>query len=390
MPPEDPTPWDSAPLVSVIIPAYNAESFIERTLQSVLDQTYQNIEVLVVDDGSCDRTPEIVRLIAQQDPRVVLLQQSNFGVAAARNLAIQMAKGEFIAPIDADDIWYPDNIEKQVCCIVQSGPLIGFVYSWSLEINEEDDLSGGFHVATYRNNVYLRLLHHDFLGHASATLIRRACFEAVGGYDCSLREKGAQGCEDWDVYLRIAERYLVNVVPEFLVGYRRSNSSMSHNSESMAKSHELVLRTALEQHPEIPSQVFQWSMSNFCVYLAHQNCQAKQYRISQIWLYRAFILDWTMVILRPDLYLLLAYYFIGLLSASIKPSQILSGSGKNLKSRQAVQISDIHNRVRIRNLFPSKLYENFRLNALVKSGSLAGIIPLKSSTRSDVSVGRFI
>ncbi|HEY9862115.1 MAG TPA: glycosyltransferase family A protein, partial [Candidatus Obscuribacterales bacterium] len=94
-----------APLVSVIIPAYNAERFIARTLESVLNQTYQNIEVLVVDDGSSDRTPEIVHHFAEIDARIILFHQSNAGVAAARNLAIQHAKGEFIAPLDADDIW---------------------------------------------------------------------------------------------------------------------------------------------------------------------------------------------------------------------------------------------------------------------------------------------
>lgn len=106
------------PLVSVIIPAYNAESFIEETLKSVLAQTYPAIEVLVIDDGSQDRTPEIVAGMAERDPRVVLVKQSNAGVAAARNLGIDQSKGEFIAPIDADDIWYPENLEKQVQCML--------------------------------------------------------------------------------------------------------------------------------------------------------------------------------------------------------------------------------------------------------------------------------
>lgn len=107
------------PLVSVIIPAYNAEFFIEKTLNSVLSQTYKNIEVLVVDDGSQDRTAEIITSIAKIDSRVFLLQQSNAGVAAARNLAINKCRGEYIAPIDADDIWYPQNLEKQVQCMLQ-------------------------------------------------------------------------------------------------------------------------------------------------------------------------------------------------------------------------------------------------------------------------------
>ena len=87
------------PLVSVIIPAYNAEVFIERTLDSVLAQTYKNIEALVIDDGSTDKTHEIVELVAQLDPRVILLKQQNAGVAAVRNLGIEKFHGEYIAPL---------------------------------------------------------------------------------------------------------------------------------------------------------------------------------------------------------------------------------------------------------------------------------------------------
>lgn len=109
---------DNLPFVSVIIPAYNAEAFIGRTLESVLAQTYENIEVLVVDDGSRDRTAEIVASFAQKDSRVILLKQQNAGVAAARNLAIEKSRGEYIAPLDADDIWYPSKLDKQVQCIL--------------------------------------------------------------------------------------------------------------------------------------------------------------------------------------------------------------------------------------------------------------------------------
>jgi glycosyltransferase involved in cell wall biosynthesis len=97
----------------VIIPAYNAEASIRQTIQSVLSQVYQPIEILVVDDGSHDQTSAIVRELAQKDARLQLFCQSNLGVAAARNLAISNATGEFIAPIDADDIWHPYN---WFCC----------------------------------------------------------------------------------------------------------------------------------------------------------------------------------------------------------------------------------------------------------------------------------
>ena len=126
------------PLISVIVPAYNAETFIQRTLDSILTQTYTNIEVLVVDDGSQDRTAEIVESFVEKDSRVTLLKQKNAGVATARNLAIEKSRGEYIAPIDADDIWYPQKLEKQVQCMLEADQSIGLVYAWSVRIDEDD------------------------------------------------------------------------------------------------------------------------------------------------------------------------------------------------------------------------------------------------------------
>ncbi|MGB3294833.1 MAG: glycosyltransferase family 2 protein, partial [Phormidesmis sp.] len=116
---------DALPLVSVIVPTYNAEAFIAKTLASVLAQTYRHLEVLVVDDGSSDRTPSIVKAMAEQYPRITLLQQPNGGVAIARNAGIKKAQGEFIAPIDADDLWHPEMIEKLYVPFSQGNAQLG-------------------------------------------------------------------------------------------------------------------------------------------------------------------------------------------------------------------------------------------------------------------------
>ena len=102
----------TAPLVSVIVPAYNAGPFLAATLESVLDQTHRAFEVLVVDDGSTDETATIAAAYAVRDSRIRPLTQANAGVAAARNRGIAEARGEFIAPIDADDIWFPEFLEQ--------------------------------------------------------------------------------------------------------------------------------------------------------------------------------------------------------------------------------------------------------------------------------------
>ncbi|MFP5270927.1 glycosyltransferase family 2 protein [Coleofasciculus sp.] len=369
----------SHPLVSVIIPAYNAEAFLEKTLKSVLSQTYKNIEVLVVDDGSQDRTAEIVYSFAQQDRRVTLLQQPNSGVAAARNLAIQYAKGEFIAPIDADDIWYPHNLEKQVQCIMEADASVGLVYAWSVEIDEEDFISGGFHSYNYEGEVYGILVYRNFLGNASAALIRRSCIEKVGDYNCDLRLQEAQGCEDWDLYLRIAECYQVRVVPEFLIGYRQLTNSMSRNYQSMAKSQSLVLEAVQKRHPEIPAAVYQWSISNFYMYLAHQSSKDGNPSIALYWLYKAWQFDVSMTLIRHDLYVIIVKIINYILFQKIKKARIFKlfslenkilKSSKKSGSKPFTQ-SDINRLIRIRNLLPSKLYEQARLKWLYLQRSYA-------------------
>ncbi len=256
------------PLVSAIIPAYNAARFIEATLESILAQTYQNIEVIVVDDGSKDATPEIVRKFSDRDPRITLIQQANAGVAAARNRAIQSAKGEFVAPIDADDIWYPHKLEKQVQCFLEANSEVGLVYAWSAHIDEDRGLTGGFNAGNREGRVLLDLVYRDFVGNGSVPLMRRSCLEQIGGYNKNLRERGAQGCEDWDIALRMAELYEFRVVPEILVGYRQSFGSMSSLGTVMQKSYNLTVTTIKANHPEIPNIIYQWSKAEFYYYLA--------------------------------------------------------------------------------------------------------------------------
>lgn len=293
------------PLVSVIIPAYNAERFIARTLESVLAQTYRNIEVLVIDDGSQDDTAAIVSRYKQQDDRVKLLYQVNAGVAAARNLAIQSARGEFIAPIDADDIWNPDAIAKLVLRFQQSRSDVGVVYTWSLDIDGQEQLTGGFHAAAIAGNVYKTMICHNFLGNASSTLIRRSCLDQVGGYDSQLRAQQAQGCEDWDLYLRLAARYPFAVVPEFLVGYRKQANGMSGDYHQMARSQQLMLETAQQNHPEIPGFLYRLSRSSFYLYLAHQ-CHSHGHAANTVfWLWQALKIDPITPLGRPGFYQLL-------------------------------------------------------------------------------------
>lgn len=367
-------PNDNAPLVSVIIPAYNAERFIEKTLKSVIAQTYHNLEVIVVDDGSQDRTAEIVQSIAQLDGRIRLLQQPNAGVAAARNLGIQNSKGEFIAPIDADDIWYPPNIEKQVKCMIYSDFSVGLVYSWSVDINEDDCLTGGFHASEQKGKVYLPLLCHNFIGNGSAVLIRKTCLEKVGGYNNEqLKDEHSHGSEDWELYLRIAECYQFGVVPEFLIGYRKTSLSTSYKDISMVKFYELLMQMVRQKHPEIPDQIYHWSGSNFYLYLAYQSFHASKYSNSLTWLYKCLNLDLSMTLLRHDIYILTMKNLYQMFMQYIKYGSLnkyfYRGLLKNSYTKRPINLTlnDMYKLVNIRELVPYKLYEKYRFQRLDKN-----------------------
>lgn len=286
------------PLVSVIVPAYNAETFIQRTLDSILAQTYTNIEVLVVDDGSQDRTAAIIESFVEKNSRVILLRQKNAGVAAARNLAIEKSRGQYIAPIDADDIWYPQKLERQVQCILEADQSVGFVYAWSVRIDEDDRIIQTIDIEDYsffksvEGAIYPALVYTNFIGNGSSLLIRRACFEKLGGYDCKLKAHNAQGCEDWDICLRISEHYKVRVVREILIGYRQVRESMSRNYKSMERSYNIIMANLQPRHPEIPRFIYNLSTSNFCLYLLDKSQKCGDYWSACMLVYKSIKLDY--------------------------------------------------------------------------------------------------
>jgi glycosyltransferase involved in cell wall biosynthesis len=259
---------ESTALVSVVIAAFNAERYIEDTCRSVLRQTYPSLELIIVDDGSTDRTSEIVGAVAGADKRVRVIRQRNCGVAAARNRAIAEAGGEFIAPLDADDVWAPAKIERQVRRLQDGGDKTGLAYCWWAWIDEVNgvlDRSPRWHV---EGQVWPQLMEVNFTGNASVPLFRQKCLRELGGYSVSLRDHDSGGCEDWDLALRVAERYEVAVVPEVLVGYRRYSGSMSGKYDTMWRSHSRVVTALGERQPSLARSHVRRSRAWFALHLA--------------------------------------------------------------------------------------------------------------------------
>jgi glycosyltransferase involved in cell wall biosynthesis len=248
------------PLVSVIIPAFNAQRFIRQAVDSVLSQSYKNIELIVVDDGSTDQTASIVLEYCKSDSRISLLSQKTLGVAAARNLAIDKSRGEFIAPLDADDIWYREKIEAQVDAIVRSDNSVGVAYTWAFMIDEFGRVIGAVG-SRYHGDVFLETIHDSVVGVASCPLMRKTSLVGVGLYDVDLRSKGVEGCEDWDLEIRLSRQYQFVCVPRYLVAYRDVPGSMSKNVRIMHKSAVAVLEKTRETYPELPGALFRWRRS---------------------------------------------------------------------------------------------------------------------------------
>jgi glycosyltransferase involved in cell wall biosynthesis len=288
---------ERGPLVSVIIAAYNAEAYIAETCRSVLNQTHRAIELIVVDDGSTDATAAIVSSIADTDSRVRLIRQRNLGVAAARNCAMAVASGEFIAPLDADDLWVPTKIERQVQRMEESGPDTGMVYSWWALIDLASNVIDHSPRWTVEGRVLERLVEVNITGNASVPLYRRSCLEAIGGYDTAMQDAHCHGCEDWDLAIRVAERYAVAVVPSVLVGYRRRNDSMTTDCDTMWRSQQLVIAAIADRQPSISRKVLRRSNGQFALYLAGVSFWSGRYMQAVRWALRGRPISLTLFVL---------------------------------------------------------------------------------------------
>lgn len=239
-------------LVSVVIPAFNAQLTLSDTINSVRAQTHENLEIVVVDDGSTDQTLSVAKNHAALDSRIQVISTVNGGVASARNAGIAASSGLFVAPIDADDLWHPNKIERQLAVMKAGGFELGFVYTLFRRIDQNGQIIWSCPDVRFQGPVFLQMLLHNFVANGSSLLVRREAIEAVGGYEPALRQRDAQGCEDYLLQLLIARHWLVGLVPEYLTGYRASRGSMSADMERMTRSHVAMLDHVRRRYPETP------------------------------------------------------------------------------------------------------------------------------------------
>ena len=215
--------------ISVVIPAHNAAHFIKETLDSVLAQTYPAVEVNVVDDDSTDETAEIVQAYGKQ---IKLLRQQKQGAAAARNLGIRQAQGEYIAFLDADDLWLPEKLERQVDCIINKK------VAWvTCKATFFDHRSGrtlpAYSVGLFEGDVLEKLFLENFIL-SPTPIVKKSIFSEVGYFN---EAPEARIGEDWDMWLRIAARHPLGVVRQNLALKREHPGSMMQSVSAAEKLH---------------------------------------------------------------------------------------------------------------------------------------------------------
>ncbi|MBW4611987.1 MAG: glycosyltransferase family 2 protein [Desmonostoc vinosum HA7617-LM4] len=230
--------------VSVIIPAYNAMKYLPETLTSVTTQTFSDFEIIIVNDGSSDGIEDYISQTT--DARVKIISQENKGLAAARNAGITNAQGEYIAFLDADDIWEPTKLEQQVSAL-EKHPEIGLVYTWVAYIDEKGASTGRVFKHHAEGDVWQQLVEHNIVECGSVPMVRRSCFDTVGIFDWNLSRYNVH--EDWDMWLRIAARYPFKVVKETLVYYRQVSSSASKKWQAVEESALIVIEKAFKSAP---------------------------------------------------------------------------------------------------------------------------------------------
>jgi glycosyltransferase involved in cell wall biosynthesis len=311
--------------VSVIVPMYKAERFVAETLRSLLAQTYQNFEVIVVDDGSPDRSIEVCRQFT--DPRIKIIQQPNRGLPGARNTGIRHAKGDYIAFLDADDLWLPEKLEKHVKHLDRS-PSVGISFSYSAFINEMGRYTGLYQVPRKIKGITpAYVLCRNPVGNGSAAVIRREVFEAIKYsddlygkpedhyFDERLRFEKADAT-DLECWTRIAATtpWQIEGIPQPLTLYRINSGGLSANAMIQYRAIEKVIAKSCAIAPETLAPYENLAKAYYLRYVARRAVTLRDADLAVEMVHRAIATDHRILSEEPQrtLLTLVAAYLLRL------------------------------------------------------------------------------
>jgi glycosyltransferase involved in cell wall biosynthesis len=241
----------SIPKVSIVVPAYNAERFLEKSLNSVLEQTFPFWEMTVVNDGSTDRTQDIIRSYIALDNRITGINHGqNLGLSSARNSGMRSGTGKYVAFLDSDDCWFANKLEKQVAYL-DYHPDIRASFTGIELIDENNKLVETWDQIHKKypdscvNESLLIIKQNVIVGGGSTLMMRRSLIEEIGYFDESMRS-----VEDWDYWFRIAQKGALFLVPYKLAQIRRHSTSLQANSVSILLGKLMFLKKARNNSSE--------------------------------------------------------------------------------------------------------------------------------------------
>jgi glycosyltransferase involved in cell wall biosynthesis len=207
------------PLVSVVIPTYNRAQYIAETIESVLAQTYPNLEIIVIDDGSTDNTEEVVSKFI---PKIQYIKQKNSERGASRNHGLRLAKGEYISFLDSDDLWLPDKINEELNFFLKNLS-VGVVYSDAIQIAAEGNPLKFLKRKTFSGKVTEKLLENNFVS-MGAHLIRTDAIRKIDGFR---EERELSGSEDWEMWIRLS------TITDFAHLHKTTSKIRTHPANTM-------------------------------------------------------------------------------------------------------------------------------------------------------------
>ena len=255
---------EANPRVSVVIPTYNRAQLVNRAIQSVLDQTYQNFELIVVDDCSTDNTEEGISAIGDERVRYIR-HDTNKGASASRNTGINASMGELIGFLDSDDEWLPEKLRSQVEVIDSSSSSVGLVYGGYEVVDDEMKRTIQQVYPEKRGYIFEDVLKMNGPTNPLTPLVRRECFEKVGLFDEEMRFG-----EDWDMWVRIAEHYEFDFVDQPVGKYYVSQYQITRDRkrvlESLSK-FQVKHQHQLAENPAILAHQLKWIGQRYLVEL---------------------------------------------------------------------------------------------------------------------------
>lgn len=223
------------PMVSIILPTYNRAHLISRAIRSLLQQTYQDFEIVIIDDASTDNTKEVINSF--NDPRIRYLNHEiNRGLSAARNTGIKASKGEYLAFQDDDDLWTKDKLEKQMH-IFDENAKIGVVYSGIIRIKSGKEIYEHPPDNVKKNGYVYKEVFYDLPIYMVTAVIKKSCFDKIGLFDESL-----PSFEDKDIFIRLSKHFEFRLVDKPLVISWVSPDSLTRNTDFLKKSTEILLK----------------------------------------------------------------------------------------------------------------------------------------------------